>query len=107
MHADDQAGNISRALGEAQRFLSLAGNNLAPVETRIGAPKIIEIYLLHKTRKDFCLAPGLRDFQVLAANELVGTDGGQKIYTPEESVLLFAQSQQGPGEEAFQLARFL
>jgi predicted deacylase len=107
MNAKIQEDNISRALGEARRFLSLAGNILAPVETRKDKPQIIEIYHLYKTHVDFKLSPGLEDFQAVPKNALVGTDGEHEIRAPETSILLFSQDQESPGEEAFQLARYL
>ena len=107
MNAKHQDENISRALGEGRRFLSLVGNILAPVETRKDKPQIIEIYHLYKTHVDFKLSPGLEDFQVVPENALVGTDGENEIRAPETSILLFSQDQESPGEEAFQLARYL
>jgi predicted deacylase len=107
MNAKHQDENITRALGEARRFLSLAGNILTPVETRKDKPQIIEIYHLYKTHIDFKLSPCLEDFQVVPKNALVGTDGENEVSAPETSILLFSQDQESPGEEAFQLARYL
>ena len=106
MDAEDQEGNIKLALCEAQRFLSLVGNITAPAEERKNKPVAIEIYHLYKTQVDFQLLTGLSDFQVLQKNALIGTDGGREVYAPETSLLLFAQDQEGPDEEAFQLARY-
>lgn len=104
-HNDPKSRNRAEdAIGVFLGELGLIKKTKTPGEAK--DQRIIQATSLFKCRKNFVPSQDFADFSNLNKDQLIGTDGGKKIYCPEKGMfILFCYKCQQPGQEAFALAR--
>lgn len=71
-------------------------------------PNFFEAYLIYKSKTDsFKKRKQFKDFEKVAKGEIVGFDGEEEIYAPENSIILFAQDGKNVGDEVFVLSKII
>ncbi len=101
--------SVARAKRTISDFLNLMGLtegkiSIFPSKQR---PKIIRVHSIYHTKKNFSPAREFADFEGLKKGELIGRDGTERIFAPDDDYIVFCRRRKNSGEEAFLLGEDL
>lgn len=100
---DDESVKI--AINSILSFLRARGHILNGDNVEI-KKELIEMYYLYKTKTNrFTLSKPFADFENVMKDQMIGIDGMEKIFAPEDSIILFAKDLSIKNSEAFLLGR--
>lgn len=95
--ADPRSTDI--AFGCLSALLAALGE--VPASDAIRPPPFFRAAFQYVSRENFVLRAPLADFEGVAADQLLGTDGGSDVRSPRDGAVLFAVDRAGAGEESF------
>jgi len=99
--------SVQRAEKSVFSFLTARGH-ISGVLEPCAKSKILKAYKLYFTKTDkFRLAKPFKDFEKIAAGQVVGIDGKEEIKAQKDSTILFARDRDQSNDEAFLLAEIL
>jgi succinylglutamate desuccinylase len=76
-------------------------------ELQTYAQSSIRMSFMYITRTGFLPANPFKDFESVAAGQLIGVDGREEVRAQEGGIILFSRNRKGPNEEAFLLGKYL
>lgn len=80
-------------------FLTACGNITGT--SKVYPQSSIEVKGLYLTKNNFAPSKKFKDFEEANLNQIIGTDGKEKIKMPINGVVLFVRKRECPNEEAF------
>jgi len=102
-HLDN--ASVEKAQESILQFLSVMGAIHGPVQSEFFDQRIIHVYSTYHTKVNFTPIREFADFEVVKAQEEIGTDGETMITADEESVIIFPRKLDVSNKEAFILGK--
>lgn len=103
--SNEDYGTVNLAIRSVKILLSISGMIEEGID-REKEQKKINVKGIYKTKTDnFKLKKYFKDFERIKAGQLIGIDGGKKIYSDTDQYILFARDCNKIGEEGFVFAK--
>lgn len=97
-HDDPSAKNIAEVA--ISSFLASLGLHLG-VSGQTQAQRFIKVQEIYKTKTNFTPTKMFADFEYVAKDSVIGTDGEAIVKMPYDGSVVFVRERKSPGEEAF------
>lgn len=100
---------IDLGIKTVYQFLAYFGNITWNIETTINSnQKYAELILMYKKQtENFSFVTNFNTFDFLTKDQVIAIDGSKKIYAPDDGYIIFPNSNDPVGTEAFLFARLI